>query len=330
MQPLISIIIPVYNVEKFLHQCLDSIIAQSYTNFEAVLVDDGSKDGSGKICDEYAQKDNRIVVVHKENEGVAKARITAFEHSHGELITFVDSDDYVTSDYLEKLSKPILNDDADMVSCDYFKVVNGVVKRPRPKLDGTYQDEQIQHFVANHYFYDESCTGFGMTNFLCTKMVKREYVLDGLRHGLGLWFGEDQIAMFSMLQECKKLVLTSEKMYYYVMHKGQAVSRYDESLWTSLVHTFERYRDLSKCNCWQGLRKRIWLYVFKTISDKMIPNNIDRKTFVEHMQHVRKYQLMEDFYKGNSTGLGLNNDIGFWLLKLRMYNVTYMLFKLRR
>lgn len=96
MNPLISIIVPVYNVEPYIRKCLDSILSQTYTNWEAILVDDGSTDQSGAICDEYAKKDARFVVVHKQNEGVAKARITAFEHSKGELITFIDSDDYVS------------------------------------------------------------------------------------------------------------------------------------------------------------------------------------------------------------------------------------------
>ena len=95
MNPLISIIVPVYNVEPYIRKCLDSILSQTYYNWEAILVDDGSTDQSGAICDEYAKKDARFVVVHKQNEGVAKARITAFEHSRGQLITFIDADDYV-------------------------------------------------------------------------------------------------------------------------------------------------------------------------------------------------------------------------------------------
>ena len=122
--PKVSIIVPVYNGEKFLCRCLDSITAQTFTDFEAVLIDDGSTDQSGNICDEYAAKDRRIVVVHKQNEGVAKARITAFEHCKGELITFIDADDYVAPDYLQKLSKPIIEDDADIVSCEYY-ILNG-------------------------------------------------------------------------------------------------------------------------------------------------------------------------------------------------------------
>ena len=181
--PTISIIVPVYNTETYLTACLDSILVQTFSDWECVLVDDGSKDKSGEICDEYASRDNRFVVVHKQNEGVAKARITAFEHSHGGLITFIDSDDTVSPLYLEKLSRPILEDGADMVSCDYYKLENGVREELLPKLTGTYEGKRLKDFLSNHYFYERRINGYGMTPFLCTKMVRREFVYVGLNKG---------------------------------------------------------------------------------------------------------------------------------------------------
>ena len=100
MTPKVSIIVPVYNTEKYLRPCLDSIQAQTFTDFEAILVDDGSTDSSGIICDEYAAQDSRFVVVHKKNEGVAKARDYGFNKSIGEYVTFVDSDDYISLNYV--------------------------------------------------------------------------------------------------------------------------------------------------------------------------------------------------------------------------------------
>ena len=160
--PLISIIIPVYNVEDYIRPCLDSILAQTYTNFEAILVDDGSKDGSGRICDEYAVKDSRFVVMHKDNEGVARARITAFEHSKGELITFIDSDDYVSPLYLEELSKPIFEEDADMVSCDFYYDRSGKISKSTGFLTGMYEDDKLKDFITNHFFYDKTVNNYGM------------------------------------------------------------------------------------------------------------------------------------------------------------------------
>ena len=100
---LISIIVPVYKAEKHLSECIDSIISQTYENFELILIDDGSPDNSGKICDEYAEKDKRIRAIHKENGGVSSARNTGLDNASGEYITFIDSDDFVDKQYLEKL-----------------------------------------------------------------------------------------------------------------------------------------------------------------------------------------------------------------------------------
>ena len=103
MEDLISVIVPVYNVEKYLNKCIDSIINQTYKNLEIILVDDGSQDSSGKICDEYTKKDNRIKVIHKENGGVSSARNIGLNNATGEWIAFIDADDWVDEEYLQTL-----------------------------------------------------------------------------------------------------------------------------------------------------------------------------------------------------------------------------------
>lgn len=113
MSNMVSIVVPVYNVEKYLRECIDSLLCQSYNNIEIILVDDGSKDASGDICDEYAQLDDRIIVVHKKNEGLGYARNTGIEVAKGEFVVFVDSDDYVDSDMIEQLLLPIVKEGAD-------------------------------------------------------------------------------------------------------------------------------------------------------------------------------------------------------------------------
>lgn len=119
--PIISVIVPVYNVEPYLSRCIDSILAQTFTDFELILVDDGSPDNCGKICDEYAEKDSRIVVIHKENGGLSSARNAgidrAFKNISCEFLAFVDSDDFITEKYLEKLFEAT-DDGVDITSCD--------------------------------------------------------------------------------------------------------------------------------------------------------------------------------------------------------------------
>ena len=109
MKPLISVILPIYNVAQFLPRCIESVCSQTYDNLEIILVDDGSPDDCGDICDKYAEKDNRIVVVHKQNGGLSDARNKGAEIANGEYITFIDSDDYVTDTYVEYLYSLIEN-----------------------------------------------------------------------------------------------------------------------------------------------------------------------------------------------------------------------------
>ena len=328
INPVISIILPVYNVEPYLRRCLDSVIVQTYVNFEAILVDDGSTDNSGVICDEYASKDNRFVVIHKKNEGVAKARLTAFERSKGELITFIDSDDFVSLDYLEKLSKPILESDADMVSCDYYKVEGSRLLSPLPKLTGLWEDDILRDFVANHYFYDEKTHNFGMTQFLWTKMIKRGFVYEGLKHGEGMWYAEDQIGVFQMLLCCNKLALIGDRLYFYVQHEGQAMKKYNYSLWENLVILMEKYQALDKDNLAKvGRKKRFFLQIEFTIIGKMIPSGINRKTFVSHISKLRSHPFMISFFQPAMLGFGLRNELFYQLLKMKFYKILYFLSK---
>lgn len=122
IRPIISIIIPVYKVEKFIHKCLDSIIAQTYTNWEAILVDDGSPDNCGIICDEYAAKDKRFKVIHQENKGVVNARNSALKIAKGGYLAFVDSDDYIEQEMLEEMITMAINEKKDIVWCNLQEI----------------------------------------------------------------------------------------------------------------------------------------------------------------------------------------------------------------
>ena len=120
MLPSISIIVPIYNAEKYIHRCLDSILAQTYKNFELILINDGSIDNRGKICDEYSQRDNRIKVIHKNNGGVASARQCGIENAKGEYTIHIDPDDWVESNMLEELYNKAIKEKADVVICDFY------------------------------------------------------------------------------------------------------------------------------------------------------------------------------------------------------------------
>lgn len=325
---LISILIPVYNSGKYLCKCLDSILSQTVQGYEVILVDDGSTDNSGNICDEYATKDSRFIVVHKNNEGVAKARITAFENSHGELITFIDSDDYVSPEYLERLSKPLLENSADIVSCNYFLENNGRIDPSIKKLSGTYCGTEIKEFILRHYFYDKQCHGYGMTVFLWGKMIKRKNVLDGLNCGVGMWYAEDQISAFKILRESSKLVLIMDKLYFYVQHDSQASKKYDESLWSNIIHLLHEYQKIDEnilLN--EGLRLRFYIQIRNITFMKMAKAPISRKEYIRHLSTVMSHPQILLFFEPWSIDLDYKDKIIYWLLKIKFLNLYYFLTK---
>lgn len=142
MRELVSVIVPVYNVEKYLRQCLDSLLEQTYKSIEVVMVDDGSKDSSGKICDEYAEKYENFYAIHKENAGLGMARNTGFEHINGEYVTFLDSDDYLENNCVEILYNNLLKYKVDMCKGGFKRVIDsGEIVSERE-----YQNEQ---FIGN-------------------------------------------------------------------------------------------------------------------------------------------------------------------------------------
>lgn len=127
--PKISVIVPVYKAEKYIHRCIDSLLVQTFKNFELLLIDDGSPDNSGKICDEYARIDSRVRVFHKGNGGVSSARQYGLEHAVGDYVIHADPDDWVESEMLQELYNKAISENADMVICDYYVNTNGKSKR---------------------------------------------------------------------------------------------------------------------------------------------------------------------------------------------------------
>lgn len=170
--PLISVVIPVYNVEKYINQCLDSILKQTYSNLEILLTDDGSTDNSGNICDEYSRKDNRIKIFHQQNKGVSAARNNGIRHANGDFISFIDPDDFIDKDFYEYLLNQIHKSDSDIVFCSFRKVNEQEI--PFSKK------EEEQDSIAT-YFRDDAVinclrarNGFGM--FVWNGLFKKKTV----------------------------------------------------------------------------------------------------------------------------------------------------------
>ncbi len=208
---LISVIIPVYNVEQYLNRCVDSVINQTYKNLEIILVDDGSTDNSGKICDEYALKDNRIMVVHKKNGGAGSARNAGLDIAKGEYIGFVDSDDYIEPDMYEFLYDLLLQNKADVSCCNMFDYKDGsYIPSSNLQMDGFFNLEQMDGFFN---LEEVLCLKGGL--YVWNKLFLRNSI-GNLRFNEKLKFGvEDLYFNFEILKKIKNIIFSKKAKYYY-------------------------------------------------------------------------------------------------------------------
>lgn len=320
---LVSIIVPIYNVEKYFTKCLESLINQTYQNIEIILVDDGSTDNSKAICDNYAQKDKRIIVIHKMNEGVAQARIDGFNRSSGELVTFIDSDDYVDLSYIEKLVTPFDQYEIDLSICDYYIVSKGSVSHINRTVQGLLVGEQIDKMIATQYLYDNNNKCAGLPLYLWTKMIKREFVLDALEYAKGMWMCEDQVVSFHILKRIKSMYVFLEPLYYYVKHDGQATSIYKPSLWTNQFECWERYKKLDTYNLLaHQLPVRMWWTVKRNFR-KMRNYKISYQEFKRDMVIVEDFPIWRELLSNSKLPQGKREKLSFFFLKHKLYYPFY-------
>lgn len=203
---LVSILLPIYNVEAYLPKCLDSIIGQTYTNLQIVLIDDGSIDKSFAICKEYANKDNRIEVYHQENQGVATTRNQLLKRVKGDYVLFVDADDWMETDMVEALIKLIKEYDADIAECQSVKNDTPCCKE-KAKITIWKQEETIQHFLRHIIF-----CGSLWNKLFKSCLLHNEFFHDGIS------YGEDALFCWHILQRVNKVIRTTQQYYHYRMN----------------------------------------------------------------------------------------------------------------
>lgn len=213
----ISVIIPVFRVEKYLEKCLDSIINQTYKNLEIILVDDGSDDNSGKICDAYACKDKRIVVLHKENEGLDKARKSGFTISTGDYIGYVDSDDWISPYMFETLLQDAVANDVDIVESGVIEVWSDYEREIPPYFEqGAYKGNAFDSEIAPSLLNTSEFSKFGITPYLCTKLFKCDVVEpyqmadDPVQDILN-----DNLVTYPSILKSRSLYIEKKCLYYY-------------------------------------------------------------------------------------------------------------------
>lgn len=213
----VSIIVPIYNVEAELRKCVSSILAQTYKDIEVILVDDGSPDNCGIICDEFAQNDPRVVVIHKKNGGLVNARKSGLEKSSGQFISYVDGDDWIEEDFIQNLVDCQKKYDADIVAAGFSKDIGDISDKHSNAIPSGYYDKQKmiadvypKMICAGPYFY------FGICSYVWNKLFKKELLFESqMAVDPRISVGEDTAVVFSVLLKANSLYISDNSSYHY-------------------------------------------------------------------------------------------------------------------
>ena len=229
----ISIIVPVYNVEAYLEKCVESILKQTYTNLEILLVNDGSTDKSGELCDKLALRDHRIRVIHKENGGLSDARNRGIDEASSNLIGFIDSDDYIDEDMYETLYRQMVASKADLSMCGHYDVYHQI------------PEKQVAEIKTWELMPEEAIKMVMEAKILSVTAVNKLYkkaLFEQLRFRIGK-IAEDAFIMVDLIHQCSKIVATNEKKYYYV-HRENSITTQKFSL--KFLNVIEAYEQNAK------------------------------------------------------------------------------------
>lgn len=287
-KPKISVIVPVYNAEKFLHRCIDSILAQTFSDIEILLINDGSTDSSGKICDEYALIDARVRVFHKENGGVSSARNVGIKNMIGEYSIHVDSDDWIEPDMYEEMHAKAIEENADMVICDFFIESN--------------QSKRISSqcpMALNSKVISENLLEGKIHGSLCNKLIRTKII-----HDNEIYFKEDIIIkedlLFNLefLQKVRLIYYLSKAYYHYVTIKGSLTFSVDinkaiASLnYIQCLKEFMKETDISMSFfSYQVLYVKDYLFYSGFFTSKFIINyEFESNKYLNKLQLLSKYR----------------------------------------
>ena len=238
-EPLISIIVPIFNVEKYVSECVESIMQQDYKNIQIILVDDGSTDKSGELCDRYARQDTRIEVIHQKNKGLVLARKSGLRKAKGDYIGFVDGDDYITIDMYGSLLRKILEHDADFVHSGFMRGEEKVVNfKPEVIVFNSRKDRE--DFIRKEVF----CIPSHISPSIWSKLFKAEFIKECYsKVPDNAQYGEDLINLCICIENCRKFVLI-DKTYYCYRYRDESITNKID--FNSFRNVFRYYRNV--CN----------------------------------------------------------------------------------
>ncbi|MBR5233560.1 MAG: glycosyltransferase family 2 protein [Clostridia bacterium] len=294
MTPLISVIIPVYNVEKYIDRSISSVIEQSYKNIEIILVNDGSTDNSGNICDTFAEKDCRIKVIHKSNSGVSAARNSGIETATGDYLCFIDSDDYVSTDYVKHLFETAVKYNTDITTSNQYKIWHDGKQLELFTQKAPYGTVTLKSGIEtlSDMLYGKTCYAT-----CCCKLYKKEIFSD-IRFPQ-YRMGEDSFTMYKCFLKAESVAHLYQPDYYYVQHESSAMHTVDFSKfydYIELSDAFMRivtkdYPELFLPAVNRLIENNFWVYMkMRTQPDKY---QKELNHIIRNIKTFRKYALKD-------------------------------------
>ena len=330
MNPEISIIVPVYNVEKYLSACVDSILEQTFSNFELILIDDGAKDNSGKICDDYERKDKRIKVIHKENAGVSEARNAGLEIATGEYIAFIDSDDCVDADYLEYALSETKKRNVDMfisgIVMEYFtaekEAIQYTITQPQQlTVKGLFEKLQLD--------YPQICICGPWCKLYRNSIVQQNQI----RFDKNLSNGEDTCFNLDYFKKIKTVFFSDQIFYHYRrLNPNSLFSVFREDSYDILDHVYSKmYALILQLDCCKEAVQRFKEMYYSMLIGGVVTffsgcNEIGRVRRMHQIQKVCEDPMVREYKRGNSQKAKTNFVIQ--AMKYRQYYILYALFTL--
>lgn len=236
-KPKVSVIVPVYNVAQYLSECIDSILAQKYSNFELILVDDGSTDNSFEICKKYEKKDNRIVLIRQQNQGLVSAWKSGVNNSHGDFICFIDSDDKIQQNHLLDLIEAEQKFNVDLVEVPLIRFINNRLLPSRPKLSSGFYDEQKYKKIKPYLLSNGKFQSRLLSPSRCGKLIKRELVIKNMKYcDKNMTYGEDLSLIFPIFLDINSVCFlkNDNNAYLYRMRSDSMIHGYDKKRWESV------------------------------------------------------------------------------------------------
>ena len=313
-KPILSVIIPVYNAEKTLKRCVESILNQSFEKYEMILVNDGSKDNSGNLCDEFALKDSRICVVHKENGGVSSARNAGIVKASGSYLMFVDCDDSIKRDFFETYINMIQEQDCDVVIGGYELIQNEEIKKCIPEKNGVYGIELWDHIAQKTEQY----------GYICSKIFRMKLIKENnILFSESMYSQEDLDFCLSVYNYCQKFCLIDNTGYQYYYEAGKRKPPIADFIRNQLkVKKIAEEKGYFKETAEEAVCRKILLLIYS-----FLYSSDTQEEFFKNVKKLEEVAGLTEYLQGVS-GTGEKIRVARWYVK-KQYHKIYNYYKVR-